>query len=181
MLEDAALTVIPAFLPLVKTSTHAKEVLDLIAAHSEPREVVLALNQQLAHFTDLADPFAVSDDEDDTDIEDNELDWEYSLPQVETVLDMYATGESPQGWAMLILALPRLKTQRSTPTLLALQDSLTPLIEAVPATAPAELAVPISRSLLSRTAKIVTAGWNWSKTTTDAGGEQKVSASNERH
>ncbi|WOO77594.1 uncharacterized protein LOC62_01G001167 [Vanrija pseudolonga] len=162
VLEDAALTVIPAFLPLVKTSTHAKEVLDLIAAHSEPREVVLALNQQLVHFTELADPFAVSDDEEDTDIEDNELDWEYALPQVETVLDMYAT------------ALPRLRTQRSTPTLLALQDSLTPLIQAVPATAPAELAVPISRSLLSRTAKIVTAGWNWSKTTTDAGGEQKA-------
>ncbi|TXT13339.1 hypothetical protein VHUM_00706 [Vanrija humicola] len=162
VLEDAALTVIPAFLPLVKTSAHAKEVLGLIASHSEPREVVLALNQQLAHFTELADPFAVSDDEDDTDIEDNKLDWEYALPQVETVLDMYAT------------VLPRLKTQRSTPTLLALQDSLTPLIEAVPATAPGELAVSISRSLLSRVAKIVTAGWNWSKTTTDAGGEQKA-------
>ncbi|KAL1408224.1 hypothetical protein Q8F55_005030 [Vanrija albida] len=162
VLEDAALTVIPAFLPLVKTSAHAKEVLELIAAHSEPREVVLALNQQLAHFTEQADPFAVSDDEDDTDVEDNELDWEYALPQVEAVLDMYA------------VALPRLKTQRSTPTLLAFQDTLTPLIQAVPVSAPGDLAVPISRSLLLRTAKIVTAAWAWAQTTADSGGEQKA-------
>lgn len=93
VLKDSALTCIPSFLPLVASfPEQSKEVLDLIAEYADPREVILALNLQLTKYAEQADPYAVSDSEDDED-EDAEIDWESTFPQVEAVLDMYATSE----------------------------------------------------------------------------------------
>lgn len=71
-------------------------------------------------------------------------------------------------------AIPRLKNQRSTPTLLALQDSLLPLFKAIPGAAPQEMAMEISRSLLIRVSNLVDAAWKWAQTTSDHNGEPKV-------
>lgn len=75
---------------------------------------------------------------------------------------------------MYAVAVLRLKTQRSTPTLLSLQDSLVPLLKAIPASAPPELAVDISRSLIKKVSHLAQAAWSWSQGTEDAGGEQKA-------
>lgn len=69
-------------------------MLQLIAEHADPREVVLALNEQFTVIAEQADPYAVSDSDDESEHEDNEIDWETAFPQVEEILDMYATGES---------------------------------------------------------------------------------------
>lgn len=93
MLKDSALTCIPPFLSLVSgaTAPKAKEVLNLIAEYADAREVTLALNLQLGEMCEHADPFAVSDGEDDVE-EDTEIDWNNTFPQLEEVLSMYTTG-----------------------------------------------------------------------------------------
>ncbi|BEI94966.1 uncharacterized protein CcaverHIS019_0705470 [Cutaneotrichosporon cavernicola] len=156
VLHDAALNTLPAFLPLLPDE-HAREFLDLLAKHGDPREVVLGLNLAINEITELADPYAVSEGEED---EEDEINWASAFPQLEAMLDMFA------------VAVPRLQTKRSTPTLLAMQDVLIPLFKAVPTSAPPEIAVDLSRSILSRTAKLVEAAWGWQAKTEDAGGEQ---------
>lgn len=71
--------------------------------------------------------------------------------------------------------IPRLTVKRSTPTLLTLQESLTPLFQAIPGSAPPAIAETMSRSLLPRVAALVESAWKWSQGTTDTNGEQKVS------
>lgn len=137
-----------------------KQFLGLIAQHGEPREVVLALNMQVGELAEQADPYAVSDSEDEE--EDAEIDWQKAFPQLQEVLSMYA------------VAIPRLKTQRSTPTLLSLQDALVPLLKAIPTSAPPELAVEMSRSLIKQVSHLAQVAWTWSQGTADTGGEQKA-------
>lgn len=136
------------------------QFLELIAQYADPREVVLALNLQLGELTEQADPYAVSESDDDDDYD--EVDWDRAYPQLNAVLDMYA------------VAVPRLKTQRSTPTLLSLQDSVMPLLKVIPATAPPKLAVELSRSLITKISHIAEVAWAWSQGTEDTGGEQKA-------
>ena len=94
VLKDSALTCISPFLPLTaQFPAKAKAVLQLIAEHADPRDVALALNEQLTKFAEQADPYAVSDSDDESEHEDNEIDWETAFPQVEEILDMYAIGE----------------------------------------------------------------------------------------
>lgn len=76
--------------------------------------------------------------------------------------------------ALLTEAIPRLKNQRSTPTLLALQDALVPLFKAIPNAAPPEMAMDMSRSLLKHVSRLVDAAWKWSQTTSDHNGEPKA-------
>ncbi|GMK59479.1 hypothetical protein CspeluHIS016_0800850 [Cutaneotrichosporon spelunceum] len=158
VLHDAALTTLPSFLPILPDE-HAREFLDLLAAHGDAREVVLGLNLAVNEITELADPYAISDGEED---EEDEINWASAFPQLEAILDMYAA------------AVPRLQTKRSTPTLLSMQDVLIPLFKAVPTSAPPEIAVDLSRSILTRTAKLVEAAWEWQATTEDKGGEQNA-------
>lgn len=68
-------------------------MLSLITEHASAREVVLALNGELTKMAELADPYAVSDDEDESENEDDEIDWDVAFPQLEQILDMYAAGE----------------------------------------------------------------------------------------
>lgn len=95
MLKDSALTCIPPLLRLVNSSpAQADSVLSLIAENADPREVVLALNIQLEHFAEQADPYAVSDsDDEDSDDEDSSIDWATAFPQVERIIDLYAIGK----------------------------------------------------------------------------------------
>lgn len=50
-----------------------------------------------------------------------------------------------------------------------------PLIKAIPNTAPPEMAMEMSRSLLKHFSSLVDAAWKWSQTTSDYNGEPKVS------
>ncbi|CAK9782293.1 hypothetical protein CC85DRAFT_310437 [Cutaneotrichosporon oleaginosum] len=159
VLHDASLTTIPPFLPLIPEQPLAREFLNLLAQHGDAREVVLALNLALAEITELADPYAVSDGESD---DDDEINWASAQPQLEAMLDMYAA------------AVPRLTVKRSTPTLLAMQDVLVPLIKAVPGSAPPSIAVDLSRSILLRSSTLVDAAWKWQAGTEDKGGEQNA-------
>lgn len=71
----------------------------------------------------------------------------------------------------LSIALPRLPNARSTPTLLNLSDSLVSLLQIIaPECDPAQ-----SRQLLISTSELVSTAWVWTQTTSDKGGEQRVS------
>lgn len=49
-----------------------------------------------------------------------------------------------------------------------------PLFKAIPNTAPQEMAMDMSRSLLKHVSKLFDAAWKWSQTTSDYNGEPKV-------
>lgn len=55
-----------------------------------------------------------------------------------------------------------------------MQDALLPLLKAIPASAPPEMAITMSRSLIRHIARLVDAAWAWSQTTADAKGEQNA-------
>lgn len=164
---------VPPLLPHInRLPGPTKEFLDLIAQYSDPREVTIVLNEEIGRLTEQSDPYVVSDGEGDDEMV--ELDWTKAFPELEQILDMYATGEYIP-LARLTEAIPRLQNQRSTPTLLALQDTLVPLFKAIPNTAPQEMAMDMSRSLLKHVSNLVDAAWKWSQTTSDYNGEPKVS------
>lgn len=80
------------------------------------------------------------------------------------------------GYAQLHLtaAIPNLKIQKSTPTLFSLQDVLLPLLRSIPASAPPEMAITMSRALILHISRLVDVASAWSKTTIDANGEQNA-------
>lgn len=83
---------VPRLLPHIsRLPGPTKEFLDLIAQYSDPREVTIVLNEEIGRLTEQSDPFIVSDGEDND--ESVELDWTKAFPELEQILDMYATGE----------------------------------------------------------------------------------------
>lgn len=67
--------------------------------------------------------------------------------------------------------LPRLPNTKSTPTLLTLQDAA---ISVLANLAP-YLFISASREILDQVCRLVESAWAWVQTTTDKGGEQRVS------
>ena len=72
---------------------------------------------------------------------------------------------------MLIQVIPRLNTQKSTPTLLDICD----ILGAVLPSLSSDTDITSSRQILAAVCDLVTASWDWVQATTDKGGEQRVS------
>lgn len=85
------MTCVPPLLPhITRLPGPTKEILDLIAEYSDPREVTIVLNEEIGRLTELSDPYVVSDGEPDEAAA--ELDWSKAFPELEQILAMYATG-----------------------------------------------------------------------------------------
>lgn len=83
---------VPPLLPHIsRLPGPTKEFLDLIAQYSDPREVTIVLNEEFGRLAEQSDPYVVSDGESDS--EAVELDWTKAFPELEQILDMYATGK----------------------------------------------------------------------------------------
>jgi hypothetical protein len=78
----------------------------------------------------------------------------------------------PRGGEVLIdIVIVKLPNKKSTSTLLALSDAISPLLSCLYQT----LDVEDARDTLFYLSRLVSNAWKWSETTEDKGGEQKVS------
>jgi hypothetical protein len=92
ILEETALTIIPALLPILPDSRHeVEELLCQSASYSRPREVVLALNEALQHIEERAERVELSDVDGN---EEDEVNYKVLAKEFETVLRCYGIGQS---------------------------------------------------------------------------------------
>ncbi|WVQ79315.1 hypothetical protein IAT38_001412 [Cryptococcus sp. DSM 104549] len=163
LFEDSALTYIPILLRLTnKAPELAPNLVNLIAAYGQPREVVMALSEGLQYVIDRAEGFGVSDHEGGEEEEEDADDAMEAVTEWLVIITSLAS------------ALPRLPNVRSTPTLLSLSEVLSPSIAAISRHAGVDMAC----SCLMVMCRFVEIAWGWVQRTTDKGGEQASLLSN---
>ncbi|WVQ66381.1 uncharacterized protein L199_004561 [Kwoniella botswanensis] len=158
ILSDTSLTYLPLLLPLATSISSAKEVVLLIADHSNAREVVLGLTEGIQSIVDRAEGYQVSDDEGDFDDEEIAVDWPGLIEEYELII---------KGLNIAILRLPN---SRSTPTLLSLSESISSSLPILSHQATTSSA----RVLLRELCGLVNTIWVWVQNTSDQGGEQRA-------
>jgi hypothetical protein len=117
----------------------------------------------------------ISGDEGDEELDDpTEIDYGDLVAQLELVLECYIIGEYCHSISPLIrVAIPRLPNTKSTSTLLPLSSALTPALTSL-----TTYSTPSSsRNLLYKLCELIRVIIDWVQTTSDRGGEQKVSYS----
>lgn len=177
VLHETALTLIPALLPILpETPTSVESVLRHISIVSRPREVTLALNEALQHIEERIEGIQMSDEEDEAGFGREGVDYEELGRELVLVLKTYTRGTlrlravvTREGLADR-LAVPRIKTAKSTPTLLTLSEASEHAI----ANLSQRLSAQTSRMVVAQVCHLVDACWTWVQGTNDQGGEQRV-------
>lgn len=94
ILEESALTYIPAILPILPDApASVKSIMGWISDLSRPREVVMALNEALQGLEEKAEGVSLSDDEDGQGFERDGVDHEVLIEEFGLILQSYAIGK----------------------------------------------------------------------------------------
>ncbi|ORX37852.1 hypothetical protein BD324DRAFT_650395 [Kockovaella imperatae] len=163
ILDHAGMTFIPILLTHYSSaaSKDISRLVQLIASGSPAKEVVLSIVETLDELENQAQ--GVGDDDEDF-LEAGQIQMESNAVVEALCLSLES----------LTKVIPRLRTERSTPTLLSLSD---PLIDAF--TVIATLTDSISAvELLSRLNEVIASTWEWVHKTSDQGGEQRAILTN---
>ncbi|WRT69580.1 uncharacterized protein IL334_006569 [Kwoniella shivajii] len=161
ILSDTSLTYLPLLLPL----PFAKEAVLLVAEYAKPREVVLGLIEGIQSILDRSEGYQVSDNDGE---EDGDEGYNVDIDWVELI------GEYILIIRCLITAIPRLTNNKSTPTLLSINEAISSSLPIIAQ----ETVSSSSKVLLKVLCELVDTTWKWTQETSDKGGEQRAILSN---